>query len=330
MVIDLTLACGEYDLTYALHTGLVRPSGIDLNVLTYESPERHWRMMRHGEFDICEMSLGSYLASRKHPDLYPFTAITVFPHRRFRHSYMFKHSGISSTNPGDLEGKKIGLRTWQTTAGIWMRGIAQEQYGLDLTSVEWYTDDTEDVQLSIPDKFNVQRISEDRNIEEMLVSGDLDGAFYPARLSSVKHKKGAEHIFEDPFLEEQRYYEETKHFPLMHTVVIRDTLLEKYPWIATNIYKAFSEARDICLQKLEDPRWTALAWAQEHLDHQQKVLGTNPWPYGLVPSNQRTLDKLLDYAYDQGLTPKKYSPEDLFAKSTLDPEIEGKEYVSGK
>ena len=107
---------------------------------------------------------------------------------------MFKHSGISSTNPGDLEGKKIGLRTWQTTAGIWMRGIAQEQYGLDLTSVELYTDDTEDVQLTIPDKFNVQRISEDRNIEEMLVSGDLDGAFYPARLSSVKHKKGAEHI----------------------------------------------------------------------------------------------------------------------------------------
>ena len=76
MAIDLTLACGEYDLTYALHTGLVQPSGIDLNVLTYESPERHWRMMRHGEFDICEMSLGSYLASRKQPDIYPWSCKT--------------------------------------------------------------------------------------------------------------------------------------------------------------------------------------------------------------------------------------------------------------
>ena len=330
MTINLTLACGEYDLTYALHTGLISPSGIDLTVLTYESPERHWRMLRHGEFDICEMSLGSYLASRENSDSYPFTAITVFPHRRFRHSYMFKNSSNQSNDPGDFEGKKIGLRTWQTTAGIWMRRIAQEHYGLDLTSVEWYTDDSEDVQLKIPNNFNVQRIPEGRNIEEMLVSGDLDAAFYPALLDSVKNNQGASHIFKNPFEEEQNYYESTNHFPLMHTVVIRNSLLEKYPWIATNIHKAFSQARDICLHKLEDPRWTALAWAREHLDHQQRTIGSNPWPYGLVPSNEKTLDKLLDYAYNQGLISKKYSPEELFVKSTLDPEIEGKEYVSGK
>ncbi|MDX1745009.1 MAG: ABC transporter substrate-binding protein, partial [Halobacteriales archaeon] len=256
--------------------------------------------------------------------------ITVFPHRRFRHSYMVKHSGADVDDPGDFEGKRVGLRTWQTTAGIWMRGIAQDEYGLDLESVEWYTDDTEDVDIEIPDRFDVQRIPEGRNIEEMLIKGDLEGAMYPALMESVKRGEGAERVFADSLAEEQAYYEKTGHFPLMHTTVIRDELLEEHPWVAVNMYKAFSEARDICLEKLEDPRWTALAWARQHLEHQQEVLGYNPWPFGLTEENQRTLDQLLEYAEYQGLIPYQYDYDELFVASTLDEEIEGKEYVSAE
>lgn len=328
MAIDLTLACGDYDLTQAMTSGEVEPKGVNLTTVTYESPERHWRMLRHQEFDICEMSMGSYLSSRSHGDDFPFTAITVFPHRRFRHSYMFKNSDADVSDPGDLNGKDIGLRTWQTTAGIWMRGIAQEHYDLDLESVNWYVDDTEDVPLDLPEKFNVQQIENGRNVEEMLLSGELQAAFYPALLESVKKGAGAERIFADSQAAEQQYYEETSLFPLMHTVVIRDDVLEQYPWTAVNVFKAFEASRDRCLEKIEDPRSTAIAWVRQYLEHQQSVLGDNPWPFGLTADNKKALDKLLEYATDQGLIPRPYKPEELFVESTLDEEIQGKEYVS--
>jgi 4,5-dihydroxyphthalate decarboxylase len=329
MALNLTLATGEYDLTLPLSDGSVDPPGIDFETLHYPSPERHWRMLRHQEFDVCEMSLGSYLSTRSQTEDFPFTAITVFPHRRFRHSYMFKHANADVEDPGDLEGKRVGLRTWQTTAGVWMRGIAQEHYDLPLDSVTWYTDDTEDVPIDIPDRFDVRSVPAGTNLESMLIEGDLDGAMYPALLDSVMSPdQPVERIFEDSQAVEQAYYEETGHFPLMHTVVIRDALLEENPWVAVNTYEAFRESRDICLEKLEDPRWTALAWARQHLEHQQSVLGKNPWPFGLTPENERTLDVLLDYAHDQGLIPKRYDPSELFVESTLDEEIEGKAYVS--
>lgn len=327
MSIDLTLACGEYDLTQALLTGEASPDGIDLNTLTYRAPQRHWRMLKHQEFDVCEMSLASYLAAMRHPEEYPFTAIPVFPHRRFRHSYMFKHSEADVEHPGHLEGKNVGLRTWQSTAGVWMRGIAAEDYGLDLESVTWYIDDTEDVPLDLPDGYDIRQVPDDTDLETMLTEGDLAGAMYPAVLDAVKRPgSGAVRIFEDSVEVEQAYYERTGYFPLMHTVVIRDAVLEDHPWVAANVFRAFERARDICLRKLEDPRWTALAWARQYLEHQQDVLGRNPWPYGMA-DNQDDLDKLQSYAVDEGFTPSRYENEELFYETTLDEELD-KGYVS--
>ena len=329
MSLDLTLACGEMDLTNPLESGEVEPEGVDLTVLNYASPERHWRMIRHTEFDICEMSLGSYLSSRSQSSDFPFTAIPAFPHRRFRHSYMFTPADSGITSPGELNGSSIGLRTWQTTAGIWMRGIAEEHYGLDLEDVEWYTDDTEDVPLSIPDKYDITSIPDGHDVESMLVNDELDGAFYPALIRSVKSPDGnARRIFEDSLEAEQGYFEETGIFPLMHTVVIRDKVLEENPWVAINVFRAFQRARDVCLEKLEDPRWTALAWARQHLEHQQSVMGRNPWPFGLTEENKHALDTLLGYASDQGLIPYEYDYDEIFVESTLDEEIWDKEYVS--
>lgn len=329
MAVDLTLACGEYDLTGALHEGTVDPEGIDLTTVRYPSPERHWRMLRHQDFDVCELSLGSYLASRSDPESFPFTAIAVFPHRRFRHSYMFAHADADIKDPGEFSAGRVGLRTWQTTAGVWMRGIAREHYGLDLESVTWYVDDTEDVPIEIPDRFDVRPVPTDTNLERMLVRGELDGAMYPALLDSVMDPdRPVERVFEDSQAEEEAYYVETGIFPLMHTVVIRDAILDAQPWVAVNMHQAFADARDRCLEKLEDPRWTALAWARQHLEHQQSVLGRNPWPFGLTDENALALDTLLTYAENQGLIPARYEADELFVPSTIDEEIEGKEYVS--
>src|SRR5574341_2309794 len=143
--VRLTLGCGDYDLLRPLIEGTVKPKGVDLTVLTMSSPERHWRMLRHEEFDVCELSMASYLADRSRGDR--FIAIPVFPHRRFRHSYIFVHAGAGIQGPKDLEGRRVGLRTFQTTAGLWARGILQHEYGVAIDTVEWLTQDEEDVPL---------------------------------------------------------------------------------------------------------------------------------------------------------------------------------------
>ena len=111
--LKLTLACGDYDFLRPLYDGTVAASGIDLNVLTMPSPERHGRMLRHEEFDVCELSLVGYLVARDQGCNY--TAIPVFPHRRFRHSYMVKRTGCGIEKPSDLNGKRVALDTLQNS-----------------------------------------------------------------------------------------------------------------------------------------------------------------------------------------------------------------------
>ena len=141
--LKLTLACGDYDFLRPLINGEIQPQGIELNVLTMPSPERHGRMLRHEEFDVCELSLVGYLVSRDKGCNY--NAIPVFPHRRFRHQYMVKRTGCGIEKPSDLNGKRVALDTLQNSAGLWMRGILQDHYGVDLKTIEWWCQEEEDI-----------------------------------------------------------------------------------------------------------------------------------------------------------------------------------------
>ena len=163
----LTLACGDYDINLGLVTGRVGVAGVELVALTMASPERHWRLMRHQEFDICELSLASYVMVRDRREL-PYVAVPVFPHRRFRHSYLFVNPASGITEPKQLEGRRVGLRTWQTTAGLWMRGILEDAYGVDIRAVEWITQDEEDIALDPPAGFKLRRVQAGEKVDSLL------------------------------------------------------------------------------------------------------------------------------------------------------------------
>src|SRR5207244_11305060 len=139
----LLLACGSYRLVRAVASGEAEAPGIDLNVLTLAAPERHGRMLRSQEFDVCELSLVGYLVARDKAAA--FNAIPVFPHRRFRHGYVVKRTNAGIEKPADLNGKRVGLDTLQNSAGLWMRGILQDHYGVDLKSIEWWCQEEADV-----------------------------------------------------------------------------------------------------------------------------------------------------------------------------------------
>ena len=129
----LTLACWDYDRTRALADGSVAPDGIDLNYLSLPVEETFFRMLRHREFDVAEMSLSSYAVSLLRPDP-AFIAIPVFPSRMFRHSCIFVSAKSGIAEPAQLVGKRIGTPEYQMTAPVWIRGILQDEYGVDPAS----------------------------------------------------------------------------------------------------------------------------------------------------------------------------------------------------
>jgi len=321
--IRLTLGCGDYDLTRALIDGSVRPAGIDLTVLAMPSPERHWRMMRFEEFDVAELSMSHYLVGQAEGRA--FTAIPVFPHRRFRHSFIFCRSDAGIEQPRDLNGKRVALRTFQNTAGVWTRGILADDYGVDLGSIRWFTQDEEETPWEPPDWLHVERVAQGANLDALLVEGELDAAIYPEMLPSfARGHPRVRRLFERPKEVERDYFQRTGIFPIMHTVVVRDQVLHDSPWVAVSMVRAFREAKERCYARLADPRQTALAWVQDLLEEQRQLMGPDPWPYALEP-NRAALSTLLRYSQAQGLIPTVPKVEDLFAPNSLS---ESPRYIS--
>jgi 4,5-dihydroxyphthalate decarboxylase len=313
--LPLTLACGAYDLVRALADGRAQAPGVELNVLTMASPERHGRMLRHQEFDVCELSLVAYLVARDKAAA--FSAIPVFPHRRFRHGYVVKRMNAGIEKPADLNGKRVGLDTLQNSAGLWMRGILQDHYGVDLKSIEWWCQEEEDVAFKPAAWMKVRRVPAGKDIDRMLLEGELEAAIYPETLPSVR--SGAAKVgllFPDAKKAEQEYYRASGIFPIMHTVVIRDSVLERHPWVAVSVMQAFEQAKQLCYRHMQDPRNLALVWASEVLREQREALGADPWPYGLEP-NRKALEAVVRYEHEQGMIAKRPAVEELFFPASL-------------
>ena len=313
--LKLTLACGSYDLLRALIDGVSTPPGIDLNVLTMASPERHGRMLRHVEFDVCELSLVAYLVARDQGK--PFTAIPVFPHRRFRHGYMVKRTNCGIEKAADLNGKRVGLDTLQNSAGLWMRGILQDHYGVDLKSIKWWCQEEEDIPFEPAKWMKLRRVAKGKNIDQMLLDSELEGALYPETLPSIKNRSPkVAPLFPDPREAEIDYYKKSGIFPIMHTVVIKNDILERNPWVAVSILQAFQQAKEDCYRHMKDPRNFALVWVKELMQEQEAIFGPDPWPYNLE-DNRKALEAAVRYEYDQGMIKKKPKIEELFFPASL-------------
>jgi 4,5-dihydroxyphthalate decarboxylase len=318
--LQLTLACGDYDLMRALKDETVQPESIDLTVVNLTSPERHWRMMRHLEFDVCELSMASYMLA-KDLGLAKYTAIPAFPHRRMRHSFFLINADSGVRTPKDLEGKRVGMRTMQNTASIWMRGILQDEYGVDLSAITWVTQDDEDIEFAPPKWMKkLERTPKGATLDSELQAGNLACAMYPDLLPSFVHgtAPNIRRLFADSKAEEMAYFKKTGFFPIMHTVVVRDDVLEKNPWVAKSIFKAFEKSKAEAWKSMLDPRKVSLVWMQDLLEEQHAVMGNDPWEYGLEP-NRKTLEAMKRYGELCGLlTNPPKSVADWFCPSTLD------------
>jgi len=321
----LTLACWDYDRTRALIDGSVAPGGIDLIYLNQPVEETFWRMLRYREFDCSEMSLSSYVASLN-SDNPPFIAIPVFPSRFFRHSCIFVSAKSGIRQPTDLKGKRIGVPEYQMTAPVWIRGILSDDYGVKVTDVEHYSGGEEEpgrdekLKLDLPKEIRVRPIGPQQTLSRMLADGELD-ALVTARAPSTFQKEPdkVRRLFPDYVETEKQYYRRTKIFPIMHTVVIRRDVYAKNPWVAQSLYKAFTEAKAKAYTLYDQTAAlpAMVPWLVAQLDEARREMGEDWWPYGVEP-NRKVLETFLRYHHEQGLSKRRFAPEELFARETLE------------
>ena len=323
--LDITLACWYYDRTSPLADGTVDVDGVNLNYLNLPVEETFFRMLRHKEFDAAELSMSSYCVSllREDPS---FIAIPVFPSRFFRHSCIFvsKKSGIKE--PSDLVGKRIGVPEYQMTAPVWIRGLLQDEYGIDPSSVTYYSGGEEEpgreekIKLDLPEKFKVNPIGATQTLSQMLADGEID-ALHTARAPSTFYSRSEDvvRLFADSDAVEKAYFEKTNIFPIMHVVALRRDIYEAHPWVAQSLYKAFCEAKAIAQEQLliSAALKTMLPWQITAVENVRKTMGDDWWSYGLE-ANRKVLETFLRYHHEQGLTARQLRPEELFAPETLE------------
>ena len=314
--LQLTLACGDYESIRGLKEGTVKPDGIELTILTdMTSDIRHWRMIRNREFDVAELSMSNYLMA-KYTGL-PFAAIPVFLHRRFRHGFVFLNATKNIRKPADLIGKRVGLRNFQATANLWIRGILEHEYQLPHRSIQWFKQDEEEVEWTPPSGLNIQRVAAGKNVEQMLVEGELDALIHPEVIQPILAKdQRVSRLFPAYRELEIEYFKRTGIFPIMHTTAIKQEVVEKYPWVPINLMQALEEAKKAAYKRMENPRIVPLAWFRHFLEEQDEILGADPWAYGLGDSNRKNLETLMQYSQEQGLLGRKMSLDELFINTT--------------
>jgi 4,5-dihydroxyphthalate decarboxylase len=323
--LPITLACGPYDRTQALADGRVRVDGVDLRYVTLDPEEIFFRMVRNAEFDVAELSLSTYLLT--HLADGPFVAIPVFPSRLFRHTSVYVNGDSFAPDRPTVEqlpGKTVGLAEYQLTANVWIRGILAEHYGVPVSSVRYRTGGLNDpgreekVGVHLPPDIDIAPIPADRTLSELLAKGEVDAVYSPRAPESFG-TGAVRRLFADTRAEEEAYYDRSAIFPIMHVVVLHRRVYEQNRWLAQELFKAFTAAKQLAYDRLA--RTVALSltlpFVREEYERTVERMGTDYWSYG-VEANRHVLETFARYSAEQGLIAAAPAIESLFAPETTD------------
>ncbi len=304
--LKITLTCGDYEITRPLKEGRVEADGIDLTMLcATSSRDRHWRLDRNAECDAGEFNLCGYYMARDRG--HPYTALPIFLHRRFRHGFLFVNTAKGIEKASDLKGGKFGCSGGMLAAACtWLRGTLGEHYGLSHKDVTWFVDRPHDIPFAKQEGFEIEILQGGPSVEERLLSGEIDAmmsASFPKSL--LAGDKRIARLFPDYKQAEIDYYRKTKIFPIMHTLIIKQEIVDKNPWVPENLAYAFNESKKLALQHLRNPRILPLAFFTPSWEEQNALMGPDPWQYGLSEINRHNVETALTYTYEQGLIGKK-------------------------
>jgi 4,5-dihydroxyphthalate decarboxylase len=275
----LRTALGLSPLVRALKDGRVNSDRVRFDFVDVEPVTRAFRRMtRAMEFDLCEMALTTHAQARAFGK--PITALPVVLLRGLHHGALICRRESTLRGPADLVGKRIGVRAWSQTTGVWVRGVLKDEYGVAHDSMTWVTEEDAHVQEFVDPPF-VQRMAAGQDLRAMLLSGEVDAAvalagFDPAEVRTV---------IPDADAVAAGWSRRFGVYPINHIVVAKDALLAAHPWLAEELMRLFLASRDAADSTV---------------------------PFG-IDANRPAIELLMRYAAEQGLIPRAFSVEELFA-----------------
>jgi len=308
MALSLQTATGNYGHTKSIIDGSLNNDKLALDWVEVNPIIGAFRRMIRGmEFDVSEMAISTYLCAKSFNK--PITAIPIFPVRGFHHgaiSYNVK-SGVS--DPKDLEGKKVGVRGWTVTTGVWVRGILKDGYGVDIDKITWVLAGDEHVaEYEYPS--NVVSAPEGSDLAKMLAEGEIAAGIGVGQTDSEDVKP----LIPDSRNAAVQYFSEKGVYPINHTVVVKDELLSANPWLAAELFNTFKAAKQSYITLLN--AGADLSDADQAIARNGKDVGGDPLPYGLA-ANNTTMEAIIQACVDQKVIPSKVSVEEMFAPSTV-------------
>lgn len=323
--VRLKLAIADHPHTAAIRDGSIEIEGVEPEFVTVKPQIGAFRrMVRDVEFDVCELAPTTYIIARAYGA--PFVGLPIFVVRRFHHGGMLVKPDSGIASPKDLEGKKVGVRAYSVTTGVWIRQVFIDEYGMDNSKVTWIVDDEEHVtQLELP--ANVRHAPEGRSLADMMAADEIQaGVEAAAGIGRTGAPTGGWQevdtsayvdLIPDAATAEAEYYARTGVYPMHGTIVVKDSVLAEHPWIARSLNDAFTRAKEEWLAKLDSGEATG-AGATKYRALQQ-IVGPDPLPYG-IEENRATIEALEQTAFKQGLTPRRMTMEELFVDPLKAPE----------
>lgn len=316
--LPLTLACWDYDRTRPLIDGRVQPDGIALDVRIMRPRVAFDRMLATGEFHVSEMSFANY-ASLKAAGSYPLVAIPVMISKMFRHDCFYVNSNSGIEHPAQLAGRRVGTMRYSSTALVYARGLLSDDYGLREADLKWVIGGINAPQpssrpASAHADVSISVLSGDATLDRMLVAGEIDALIsQDLPQSFLAGDPRVKRLFADPKAAQLDYFKRTAIFPIMHVVAIRRDVYEGAPWVASALYKAFCQAKDIAVHGLydTDALHLSLPFLISNIEEVTAAFGPDFFAYG-VEANRPAIAALTRYLGEQGLAQRPVTPDELF------------------
>lgn len=318
--LPITFASCKYDRMEPLRTGEVVVEGVDLNMMVFPAGREIFDRMGGGqEFDVAEFSASEFISLLDRGDS-PLVALPVFPSRVFRHGYLFVNTAAGIRTPKDLEGRRVGVPLYTQTAAIWAKGLLADQYGVDLDKIRWVQGAVEQAgshgnphASPLLRPVALEQNTTGKSLSQLLAEGGIDAYLGSRKPEGVGSDGRIARLFPDYRLQERRYWETRRIFPIMHLVAMRRDVYERHPWLATSLYKAFHAAKQVALERLRyaGSLFTMQPWLQAEMEEIDDLFGGDPFPYG-VEANRPTLQALVRHLADQGLIRAPMPVDELF------------------
>lgn len=324
----LTLATWDHDRALPIHDGTVTIPGIEIDATVLPTSKLFPIAAQEARFDVTEMSLSTYVL-QKSLGTTPYTAIPVFLSRAFRHNGFFARTDSGIETPADLAGRVVGVPEYQMTAGLWMRGILQDDYGVELSTIRWRTGALDEgvrherLALALPPGMEVMPITAGETLQDLLLDGRIDGLLAPKPPTAfLAGDDRIRRLVPDPEAAEAAYFRRTGFFPIMHVVAIRQSLIETQPGLARALYDGFTAAKAIAVARLRDiwlgsANRMTLPWMGASMERTIAAMGDDYWSYGFT-ANHAELAAICRYSTEQHLAARPVSPEELFHPSVHD------------